>query len=454
MNRIVLIFFVAFVVGKNSYAVEGLTLKDAINNALSSDARISEKQAYVQHARALLDEAQGSDDITFSANSFVGFSPGLDGGPFKEGSCGSAQECQFRDDRFTLGDGLSPWFYLQYGIIKPLKTFGKIENYSIAAKHNIAIKTQDVRIQRGATIYDTKRAYYGYLTAKNTRLFLVDTKKRISNAKESIEAQLEDDEGDVTQSDLFAMESAQSLAESYIVRAKALEEVAVGGLKVLMGYDKSENVVLAEKNLIPLDLPKLVLIDLQKKAMTERPEMKQLNHGLKAQRALIKANHSMKKPNLYAGIVGMLSYSPLRDRVDNPHIYDPFNDTGTTPIVGVQWEWAGGVQNAKIKQAQAELNALLAKDNFAKRGIPYQVEESYHQAHAYNKALNAMKKSAKFARKWMISSYTDFEAGLEPVDKLVTAFTAYVTTYTDYLSLVYQYNMQIAMLEQVTGEYQ
>lgn len=433
---------------------ETFSLDQAIDRALSSDPRINEKQAFVRHARALLAEAEGNGAIFISANSFVGFSPGLSGGLFGDESCGNSKECVSRDDRFDLNEGLSPWFYLEYGVIKPLSTFGKIENFALAARHNIQVKTQDVRLQRGSTIYDVKRAYFGHLTAKNSRLFLQDVKKRIDNAKAEIETLLDEGEGEATPADLYALQSASALARSYVIRAEALERVALDGLKVLMGVNLSDDISLADTSVKPVSLPVLNLVDLQAKAMIERPEMTQLTEGLDARRALVKAKKAMKKPNLYAGVIGSLSYSPLRDRVDNPHIADPFNDMGTTPVVGMQWQWAGAVQGAHVQQATAELEALVEKGNFAQRGIPYQVAESFSQVHAMHEALLEMRKSSKAARKWMVSSYADFQAGVEEVDKLVTAFTAYVTTYTDYLQLVYAYNMQVANLDQVTGAYQ
>jgi len=433
---------------------ETLNLEQAIDKAIATDPRIGEKQAFVERARAQLQEAEGSDDLFITANAFVGISPGLDGGFFENDNCDPANECVSRDDRYTLDDGLSPWFNLQYGVVKPLHTFGKIENYSDAAKQNIQVKQQDVRLQRGSTILDVKRAYYGHLTAKNTRLFLEDIKKRVDNSLETVQIWLEEDEGLATQSDKFALQSASALAQSYIVKAVALEKISLDGLKVLSGYAANETINLADEGVKPVPLPDVQLQEVQKKALAERPEMKQLEHGLQARRSLVKANQAMKKPNLYAAVVGMASYSPMRDRLDNPHIYDPFNDVGTTPMVGMHWEWAGGVQNAKTKQAQAELNALVERNAFAQKGIPFQVAESYAQVHAHYEALKSLEKSARSARKWMIASYTDFEAGLIPVDKIVSAFQAYVLSYTDYLKTVYDYNMQVAQLEQVSGAYQ
>ena len=53
----------------------------------------------------------------------------------------------------------------------------------------------------------------------------------------------------------------------------------------------------------------------------------------------------------------------------------------------------------------------------------------------------------------MISTYADFEAGLEDASKVMTAFQGYVLAHTDYLSAVNEYNMYVAQLKHVTGDY-
>ena len=54
----------------------------------------------------------------------------------------------------------------------------------------------------------------------------------------------------------------------------------------------------------------------------------------------------------------------------------------------------------------------------------------------------------------MISTYADFEAGLETSTNLVTAFQGYVLAYTDYFRAVNDYNVTVARLKVATGEIQ
>ena len=150
----------------------------------------------------------------------------------------------------------------------------------------------------------------------------------------------------------------------------------------------------------------------------------------------------------------MAAYSPGRDRLDNPYIADPFNDYGATPIIGIQWKWASGVQAARVVQAQAELDALVEKSGFARRGIPFEVAEQYHQVQAYYQAVQKLKQASRSARRWMVSSYADFEAGIEDAENALTAFQGYVLTYSEYLKTVNDYNMHVVRLRYVSGETQ
>ena len=79
---------------------------------------------------------------------------------------------------------------------------------------------------------------------------------------------------------------------------------------------------------------------------------------------------------------GQFNYASQRDRLDNPYINDPFNNGGLTPVVGVKWDTVFGAANARVNQAQAELEALNHKKPFAVAGIPFEVGEAYINAQA------------------------------------------------------------------------
>lgn len=424
---------------------EVMTLDQAVDHALQADPRIEEKQRLVDAARALLQQALGSDDLIFDVNTYVGLVTQVKGGFY------AADGVTPRSDKYDW-HGLTSWTSIQFSVIKPLYTFGKIENYAEAAKGNIEVKKGDVALQRSNTILDVNRAYYGYLAARDTRYLFEDVQSRLRKAIDLVNKWLSEGNSNARQSDLYALQSGIALVNKFLAQAKGVENIALDGLKVLTNVGLDGDLEVADNRIMPVEMPTLSLEELNSEALTNRPEIKQLEAGLEARRALVAAKKAEKLPDIYAGIAGTAAYSPDRSRLDNPFIYDPFNDYGASPILGIRWKWASGVQKAKVAEAQAELEALVEKNSFAQHGIPFEVAEQYHQVQAYNKSVEELADGSRAARRWMISTYADFEAGITDADKVLTAFQGYVTIHSDYLSTVNDYNMHVVRLRYVTGD--
>ena len=70
-----------------------LDLEEAVERALQTDPRISEREHLVDAARGLLQEALGSDDVFLDVNTFLAVAPGTDDGFFAgEGFAVDARE--------------------------------------------------------------------------------------------------------------------------------------------------------------------------------------------------------------------------------------------------------------------------------------------------------------------------------------------------------------------------
>ncbi|MFO7541256.1 MAG: TolC family protein [Thiobacillus sp.] len=429
-----------------------ITLKQAVEMSLAADPRIKEREQVIEAARGLLQEAQANSGWRINANAFVGLAPGVEGGFYQGGaySC-AAPQCTPRTDGDKL-DRLSDWTHLDFALIKPLYTFGKIERYGEAAQGNVDVKRGELRQTRADTVYDTKRAYFGYLTARDARVFLEDMQIRLNQAIESVERNLKDETGESRQSDLYALQTAKGLLSKYVHQSRAIETISLDGLKVLTGTGLKNPLAVADERIEPVPFPLVDLAEFQSRALQDRPEMDQLEAGLRARRALVAAKKADRMPDVYAGVIGQFNYASQRDRLDNPYVSDPFNGGGLTPVVGVKWDTVFGVASARVTQAQAELEALNHKKAFAVSGIPFEVGEAYANARANYDAQLDLAEGASAARRWMVASLADFSAGLESADKVADAIKNYVLTQTEYLRTVNDYNMNVAQLMRLTGE--
>lgn len=433
-------------------SAQTISLDQAIEMSLSADPRIKEREYLVEAARGLLAEVKGNQGWRVNANAFIGLAPAVDGGFYQGGasSC-TVLPCTPRSDSNDW-KGLSDWTHLEFALIKPLYTFGKIDEYGKAAQGNVEIKRGEVRQTKADTVFDTKRAYFGYLTSRDIRLFLEDMQGRLVQSISRAERALKDETGEVTQSDLYSLQTAKSLIGKYAHQARAVESISLDGLKVLTGVGLKAPLAVADDKLNPVAFPNVDLADLQARALSDRPEMQQLEAGLKVRRALIAARKAEIMPDIYAGVVGTYNHASRRDKLENPHVYDPFNGGGLTPVLGVKWDAVFDVASARVNQAQAELEALNQKRQFALAGIPFEVGEAYANARANFEAQKELAEGAASARRWVIASLADFSAGLEKGDRLAEAIKSYVLAQTEYLRTVNDFNMNVAQLSKLSGE--
>ncbi len=427
---------------------ETVTLQQAVEMSLAADPRIKEREQVVEAARALVQEVKGNLGWRVSANAFIGLAPEVEGG-FYQGGAFSGTNPRTDGDKIR---GISDWTHLDFALIKPLYTFGKVERYSDAAQGNVDLKQGELKQTRADTVYDTKRAYFGYLTARDSRAFLEDMQGRVDQAIATVERGLKEETGEVRQSDLFALQTAKGLLTKYVYQARAIEKISLDGLKVLTGAGLQADLQVADSRIAPVAFPQVDLAEFQARALQDRPEMQQLEAGLRARRALLAAKKADRMPDVYAGVVGQFNYASQRERLDNPYLYDPFNSGGLTPVVGVKWDTVFGVASARVDQAQAELEALNHKKAFAIAGIPYEVGEAYVNAQANFESQRALADGAAAARRWMIAALADFSAGIETADKVADAIKNYALVQTEYLRTVNDYNMNVAQLARLTGE--
>ncbi|MDM7322807.1 MAG: TolC family protein [Gammaproteobacteria bacterium] len=446
MKRISRVACVALIGLSNLAWAEPLTLDKAVEMALEADPRIREREAVVEQARALLDEVKGHGGLSLSSNLYLSATEAVKGGFFKEGTL------EPRSDAGEFKNGLSPLVGLQLALIKPLYTFGKLEHYGAAATGNIRVKQGEVKIARAQTQMDVRRAWYGLLTARESRAFLEDLDKRVDGALESFDRRAAN--GTLPrQADRFALEAVKGLVGRYLAQARAIEQVSLDGLKTLIGLPLSATLEVADARIEPVALPEGSLDEMVKKALAQRAEMEQVEAGMAALREMVEARRAETRPDLYAAVVGDVAWAARRDRLDNPYLTDPFNHAYAAPVVGMRWNWQPGVQDARMRQAEAELRAVTEKANLARMGIPFQVAEAYHRARGMQAGLDQLKNGYQSARRWMVANFIDMEAGSATMDQVVESFKTYATMYGDYLLGVNDYNMQVAALRQALGEW-
>ena len=429
-----------------------ITLEQATEMALNSDPRIDEQRANVARAQALIERVQGEGGVRLSANLFAGLAPKASDGIFTNGTntCPDAG-CTLRDDGADLDEGITVTTGLTASIIQPLYTFGKLSNYGEAARLNRDVKASEVALARGETWLTVRRAYWGYLAARDTRRMLAGVMRKVEGTRDDRREDFDD--GRAAMSQLYAIESGAARLERYLAEAQSVESIAIDGLKTIIGVPIDAEIEVADPRIEPVAMPGAQLTELADRALAQRPEMAMAENGQAAMRSYVAARKSERYPNLYAGVIAGVNYTPGRERLNNPYINQPLNQAYATPVVGVKWDFNPGVVRANVSDSEAQLQAVVAQAELARQGIPFQVAEAYHQAHGLDRQIRALDDAKDSTRKWMVSSFLDFQAGLIDGGKLADAVKANTETQADYFRAINDFNMSIARLAVATGDY-
>lgn len=433
--------------------LDNLTLDRAIEMALENDPRIEDQQANVARAQALIDRVAGEGGVRVSANLFAGVAPKAGDGLFDNGSntCPAGEDCTLRDDAYKFDQGFTVTTGLTASLIKPLYTFGKLENYGRAADLNRTVSQAEVSVARGETFKTVHRAYYGYLAARDTRRMLEGVLRQISSHRDDIKKAA--DEGRTSMTDLYAVDTGIGALNRFIAKAESIEAIALDGLKTIIGVPIYEQISIADRQLRPVDMPEGALGEFSEYALAERPEMRMAQSGLAAMRYFVEARKAERMPNLYAGLIGGGAYTPGRDRLRNPYINQPLNNGFFAPVIGLQWEFNPGVMRANISEAEAEMQSVVAQARLAQQGIPFQVSEAFHQARGLQGQIKALDEARTAARRWMISSFMDYQAGLIDGNGMAEAVRANTETQAEYVQAVNDFNMAVTELAVATGDY-
>ena len=122
-------------------------------------------------------------------------------------------------------------------------------------------------------------------------------------------------------------------------------------------------------------------------------------------------------------------------------------------MLGAKWHFDFGILNAKIGQARAELEQLQNQQRTALMGIPIEVAKNYGDVQTNYKGSMGLEKAYVNARRWLVTTFSNFDMGLGSISDIFQAFERYGVFRGDYLMSLYNYNLAVAQLDKSTGAY-
>jgi outer membrane protein TolC len=335
-------------------------------------------------------------------------------------------------------------------IIQPIFTWGLVENARLAAEHGVRAAQAGVDARSTEVALRVKQAYWGIVTAKSIRTFLVEVRQQVEDAIARTERLVEG--GYATDIDVFRFRSKLGELDRGLHQTEKTIELATQALGAWTGQPPGVAIEPADAAL-PEDIRPLRGVELYiQDASALRPEFVQLREGIQARRRLVEVERRQAYPLFFVGLLGDLAYATNRDRLENPYVIDPLYHAAVGPVIGFRYNLDFGIRAGKVKEAEAELQKLEALQALATDNIPLQVRDAHTTIVEASRNAKVLAEAHDNARRWLVASSANMDLGVGDPDDLADAFAQYARSRAEYLQALYAYVFGLEQLAHAVGQ--
>lgn len=340
---------------------------------------------------------------------------------------------------------------LDFTLVQPLYTFGKLSNRKEAAVRGVKAKQIAIEQKQAEVVLRVKQLYYGMVLANQGVAAADEAEEYFKEVRDRVGGLLKFGSSNVDESDLYMIDAYNAQAKSFRAEAQKGYRVAYFGLKSLIGMPAEEDFAIPQDSL-PTEKKNLEAQGRYiEKALQHRPEIRQLKHGIDAQRYMVEATRADLYPTFFLTVLGSFAGAPGRDKFDSAYFTDEFNHAYAGAVAGLTWHLDFGIQQANVAKQRAEYSKLLNTKASAEQNIPIQVANIYQEVIQYQKSMEAYGEAASASRKWVVVAFTNFDMGIGTAKRILEAIEKYGQNRGSYLEALYKYNLALAELEYAIG---
>ncbi|MFP3870789.1 MAG: TolC family protein, partial [Syntrophobacteria bacterium] len=186
-------------------------------------------------------------------------------------------------------------------------------------------------------------------------------------------------------------------------------------------------------------------------AEVKNPEIRRLQAAVAAQKSRYLAEKAKYYPSLLA--VGGVRYAeaPGRPDLDNPFLDDDYNYFSAGGALAIKWDLNFFQTNAELQQKKTSYLKMQNRLRRAQSGIALKTKEKYHRVSEKKDSLELSFEARKAGRALLVLNLTNFKFGIGPAEDVFDALGLYTRTASDYYKAIFDYNMAVAELQNVTG---
>lgn len=394
----------------------------------------------VVHAQ--LDEAKWTPFFQWSASSNIGVIPPLGGTPMYNSTPSSWLQSNYTSN-------LAPFFQVSVNGAIPLYTFGKIENIKLAAEGQVRASEWDLEKFRQLARMDVRRAYFGLMLARDAKYLVDDVLTRLDKALNGIRKRLAKGDTSIEEADKLRMELYRDEVLARASEATKGERIAMAGLRFLTGVQTDFDI--PDEPLKRPDTPIGPVVRYLAAARIYRPEVNQARAAVAARAAYANYQRSRLYPDIGLGLGASYNYSENAVRQNTAWVGDPFNGFGPYAAIGIRWNLDLLPQQARIAQAEAQLEETRALQRLALGGIAVEVETAYAAVLDAKTREESWDQAEHRSRKWISMVQDAIDLGTKDERSMIEPLRFYVNARANHIYALMELNVQMSELARVSG---
>ena len=324
---------------------------------------------------------------------------------------------------------------------QPLFAGGRLRAGYKQAQYGLKASQESVRLSEQETTFNAKRAFYGYLLAKefaavaNEALALAD--KFMENVKNLYEV------GMASKFDLLRSEVQVANLKPQAIRARNSIDVAELGLKAVLGIELDTPIeVKGELTAPPLDAVAEGVIE---EALALRPELRQLDQQRGMAGQMLKVARGSLWPTLAIGGAYNFWSDALNFKKGSWQNYYTVNLSLSLPL------FDGLQSRARIGQAKSAIRELDWTRKGLSEAIALEVRQAVLNSNQARETLISQEKNVEQAREAVRIAELNYSEGLATNLDVSTAQVALSQARTNYSQALYDCVISQAQLEKAIG---
>jgi outer membrane protein len=323
----------------------------------------------------------------------------------------------------------------------PLFAGGRLVAGYKQANYGLQASRETVRLSEQETVFEVKRAFYGYLLAREFSSVAAEALGLAEKFRENVKNLYQ--VGMASKFDLLRSEVQVANLKPQAIKAKNSVEVAELGLKTVLGIElETPIVVKGELASPPLDA---VVESVIEEALARRPELRQLDYQRKMAGEMLKIARGSALPTLAVGGSYNFWADALNLRKGTWQNYYTINLSLTLPIFN------GFESRARVGQSKAAIRELEWTRKGLSDAITFEVRQAILNHTQARDTLLSQEKNVEQAREAVRIAELNYAEGLATNLDVSTAQVALSQARTNYSQALYDCVISQAQLEKAVG---